>query len=174
MRNGTTKFYFAIYIYIYIYSCLLFWKIKTLHRKTFDCHCFKPRFLTDYQSSCLKLFNRVLEKLISSHHLTTSQADNAKAQYSSFLQAIVTKNHGLLSRLQSSWKLLGRILFALSWKLLTLLSANWNHKICDGFIAWAINCWKRINYQQKSFCWDCSQENCSVLNDIGDYVKSNG
>ena len=34
-----------------------------------------------------------LEKLVSSHHFTANQADNAKSQYASFLQTTVNRNH---------------------------------------------------------------------------------
>ena len=47
--------------------------------------------MADYQS-CIKLFARIFEKLVSSHHFTASQAGNAKAQFSKFLQTVVGKN----------------------------------------------------------------------------------
>ena len=48
--------------------------------------------MSENQSSSKKLFNLILEKLVSSHHLTANQADNAKSQYANFLQTIVNRN----------------------------------------------------------------------------------
>ena len=48
--------------------------------------------MSEYQSSSKKLFNLILEKLVTSHHFTANQADNAKSQYANFLQTIVNRN----------------------------------------------------------------------------------
>ena len=48
--------------------------------------------MSENQLSSKKLFNLILEKLVSSHHFTASQANNAKSQYAIFLQTIVNRN----------------------------------------------------------------------------------
>ena len=56
------------------------------------CRCLNSQFMSENQSSSKKLFNLILEKLVSSHHFTANQADNAKSQYANFLQTIVNRN----------------------------------------------------------------------------------
>ena len=56
------------------------------------CMCLNPNFMSENQSSSKKLFNLILEKLVSSQHFTANQADNAKSQYANFLQTIVNRN----------------------------------------------------------------------------------
>ena len=56
------------------------------------CRCFNPHIMAEYQPSCKKMFNKILEKLISCRHITTNQGDSAKSEYANFLQTIVNKN----------------------------------------------------------------------------------
>ena len=51
-----------------------------------------PIFMIEFPERSKKLFDRILESLISSKHFTSSKADSAKVEYANFLQTIVKKN----------------------------------------------------------------------------------
>ena len=48
--------------------------------------------MAEYPDTCKKLFDKILEKLVTCKHVTSSKADAAKSEYSNFLQKIVKKN----------------------------------------------------------------------------------
>ena len=56
------------------------------------CRGLNPLCMTEYPGNCKKLFNEVLEKLVICKHVTSTQADAAKNEYSNFLQTVVKKN----------------------------------------------------------------------------------
>ena len=47
--------------------------------------------MVKYPDSCRKLFDQVLEKLVSSKHFIEANADAAKNDYANFLQTVVKK-----------------------------------------------------------------------------------
>ena len=47
--------------------------------------------MVKYPDSCRKLFERVLEKLLSSKHFTEANADATKNNYANSLQTVVKK-----------------------------------------------------------------------------------
>ena len=55
------------------------------------CRSINPIVMAKYPDSCRKLFERVLEKLVSSKHFTEANADAAKNDYANFLQTVVKK-----------------------------------------------------------------------------------
>ena len=48
--------------------------------------------MTEYPKTCKKLFDKILENLVICKHVTLTQADSAKNEYSNFLQTVVKKN----------------------------------------------------------------------------------
>ena len=51
--------------------------------------------MVEYPDSCRKLFDQVLEKLVSSKPFTEANADAAKSGYANFLQTIFLKKNGV-------------------------------------------------------------------------------
>ena len=55
------------------------------------CRSIDPIVMVKYPDSCRKLFERVLEKLLSSKHFTEANADATKNDYANSLQTVVKK-----------------------------------------------------------------------------------
>ena len=86
------EFYKAVKKFLATLSNHLLTKTSLQYQFARCCRCLNPHFISENQSSSKKLFNLILEKLVSSHHFTANQADNAKSQYANFLQTIVNRN----------------------------------------------------------------------------------
>ena len=56
------------------------------------CRSLNPVYMAEYPETCKKLFDKILEKLVISKHVASTQADAAKNEYSNFLQTVVKKN----------------------------------------------------------------------------------
>ena len=102
-KNGKTKetklveFYKAVKKFLATLCNHLLTKTPLQYQFARCCRCLNPHFMSENQSSKKKLFNLILEKLVSSHHFTANQADNAKRQYAHFLQTIVNRNRSSFS-----------------------------------------------------------------------------
>ena len=102
-KNGKIKetklmeFYKAIKKFLVTLCNHLLTKTPLQYQFARCCRCLNPHFMSENQSSSKKLFNVILEELVSSHHFTANQADNAKSQYANFLQTIVNRNGSSLN-----------------------------------------------------------------------------
>ena len=56
------------------------------------CRCMNPMYMVDCPEACKKLLEHLLQKLVSSKHISCSLADDAKSEYMQFPDTIVKKN----------------------------------------------------------------------------------
>ena len=91
-KNGKIKetklmeFYKAVKKFLATLCNHLLTKTSLQYQFARFCRCLNLHVTSENQSSSKKLFNLILEKLVSLHHFTANQADNAKSQYANFLQ----------------------------------------------------------------------------------------
>ena len=105
---------------------------------------------SEYPDSCRKLFDRILEKLVSSKHLIEADADPAKSEYANFLQTVVKKNRSSFQDFQVDEVGLDEF-FEIFWGHFLLFSNGWYIQIHPDTVSWSSCYWTGFYREQEHF-----------------------